>query len=101
MQVLTERHITSETNLVFTYKGKQWIQKTICEKFKKYVVKAGLNPELHLHSLRHTFASWLVQRGVPIYDVSKLLGHSNIKITEIYSHLRAEDLRESVEKLNN
>jgi site-specific recombinase XerD len=42
-----------------------------------------------------------VQRGVSIYEVSKLIGHSDIKVTEIYSHLRAEDLRESVEKLNN
>ncbi len=63
--------------------------------------KTSLNSKLNLHSLRHTFASWLVQRGVSIYEVSKLLGHSDIIVTEIYSHLRAEDLRESVNLLNN
>lgn len=63
--------------------------------------KTSLNFKLNLHSLRHTFASWLVQRGVSIYEVSKLLGHSDIKITEIYSHLRAEDLRTSVNQLSN
>ena len=52
------------------------------------------------YSLRHTFASGLVQHGVSIYQVSKLLGHADIKTTEIYAHLRAEDLRESVEMLN-
>jgi len=41
-----------------------------------------------------------VQRGVSIYEVSKLLGHSDIKTTEIYSHLRAEDLRTAVDMLN-
>ena len=50
---------------------------------------------------RHTFASWLVQKGVSIFEVSKLLGHSDIRVTEIYSHLRAEDLLNSVNKLNN
>ena len=53
-----------------------------------------------LSALRHTFASWLVQRGATIYDVSKLLGHSTIKSTEIYAHLRVDELRDKVEKLN-
>ena len=39
------------------------------------------------HTLRHTFASWLVQRGQPLYTVSKLLGHRGIKHTERYAHL--------------
>lgn len=74
-------------------------QDWIVHNFKKYVLKANINPKLHFHSLRHTFASWLVQAGVSIYKVSKLLGHSDVKTTEIYSHLRIEDLRNSVEKL--
>lgn len=39
------------------------------------------------HSLRHTFASWLVEAGMPLYTVSKLMGHSTIAMTERYSHL--------------
>jgi len=50
--------------------------------------------------LRHTFASWLVQKGVSIYEVSKLLGHADIKTTQIYAHLRSDDLRNAVKVLD-
>ena len=100
LQILTDRRKLN-ADLVFTLRDGFINPDFVCKEFKKYVIKAGLNPKLKFHSLRHTFASWLVQRGVSIYEVSKLLGHSDIKVTEIYSHLRAEDLRESVEKLNN
>jgi len=101
LQILTRRQMKSKSELVFTKDGLSIRQNYISIKFKSYVLKANLNSKLHFHSLRHTFASWLVQRGVSIYEVSKLLGHSDIKVTEIYSHLRAEDLRESVNLLNN
>lgn len=64
--------------------------------YKKNVRVAGLNDKLNFHSLRHTFASWLVQKGVSIYKVSKLLGHSSISTTQIYSHLQQEDLYDVV-----
>lgn len=56
--------------------------------------EAGL-PDLRIHDLRHSFASALVNNGVPIYDVQKLLGHQSIKTTERYSHLAPERLRAS------
>jgi integrase len=52
-----------------------------------------------LHKLRHTFASHLIQNGVDLYRVSKLLGHSSIKMTEIYAHLAQADLKSAVAKL--
>ena len=52
-----------------------------------------------LHKLRHTFASHLVQAGVDLYRVSKLLGHSSIQMTEIYSHLAQADLKSAITKL--
>ena len=51
------------------------------------------------HTLRHTFASWLVKSGVSLYDVQKLMGHSNISMTERYAHLAPEKLKESVKTL--
>jgi len=48
--------------------------------------EAGLI-NLRLYDLRHSFASELVQKGVPLYTVSKLLGHSSVQMTPIYAHL--------------
>ncbi len=85
---------------VFTLKESGIKQDWIVHNFKKYVLKAKLNPKLNFHSLRHTFASWLVQKGISIYEVSKLLGHADIKTTEIYAHLRSDDLRNAVQMLD-
>jgi integrase len=67
--------------------------------FKHTVRKLGLPEELHLHSTRHTFASLLVQNGVPIYSVSKLLGHSSVLMTQRYSNLQPEQLSKEVQQL--
>jgi site-specific recombinase XerD len=101
LQILTNKQLKKNCELVFTYHNKQITQTTISHRFKDYINEAKINPELNFHSLRHTFASWLVQRGVSIYEVSKLLGHSSVNVTQIYSHLRTEDLRASINLLNN
>ncbi|NNG27784.1 MAG: site-specific integrase [Ignavibacteriaceae bacterium] len=98
--VLEKRKIFAVSKKVFTYKGGIIIQDFISKKFKKLVIKAKINTDFNFHSLRHTFASWLVQKGVSIYEVSKLLGHSDIKTTQIYAHLRSDDLRNAVEMLD-
>lgn len=55
-------------------------------------VKAGL-PHLRLHDLRHQFASFLVNNGRTIYEVQKILGHSDTKVTERYAHLSTKTLQ--------
>lgn len=60
---------------------------------------ASLPFRCFLHKLRHTFASHLVQAGVDLYRVSKLLGHSSIQMTEIYAHLAPQDLTTAIKKL--
>ena len=101
LQILTERGTNRKGSKVFLLNGDVINPDKLSRLFKKYIIKAGLNPQLKFHSLRHTFASWLVQKGVSIFEVSKLLGHSDIRVTEIYSHLRADDLLNSVNKLND
>ena len=51
------------------------------------------------HDLRHTFASWLVQAGVPLTEVRDLLGHASIEMTERYAHLAPDRLRGAVARL--
>jgi len=62
--------------------------------YRKIAKKAQVSS--FLHKLRHTFASQLVQNGVDLYTVSKLLGHSSIKMTEIYAHLAPDTLQRAV-----
>jgi integrase len=68
--------------------------------FKKSVRRAGLDEEIHFHSLRHSFASNLAIRGVPIITIKELLGHSSIITTQIYSHSNVESLRNAVAKFD-
>jgi len=48
------------------------------------------------HTLRHTCASWLVMEGVPLFEVSKLLRHASIQMTERYAHLAPDHLHDAV-----
>ncbi len=73
----------------------------ISQSFKRVCKTAGLDNSIHFHSLRHSFASNLVQKGVPLYTIKELLGHSSISTTEIYSHLNMETLREAIKKLDS
>lgn len=52
------------------------------------------------HTLRHTYASWLVQAGENIYTVQKLMGHSTLQMTERYSHLGKGTLQEAVRHMD-
>lgn len=65
--------------------------------WKKAKKAAGLDSDLRLHDLRHTFASQLVQGGTSLYVVQKLLGHHNPSMTQRYSHLADAVLREASE----
>jgi integrase len=60
---------------------------------------AGIR-EFRFHDLRHTFASRLVQGGVPIKAVQELLGHADIKMTMRYAHLAPHNLRDAVSVLS-
>jgi integrase len=70
----------------------------VTRRFNAIAKQAGLKG-FKLHSLRHTFASMLVARGVDIYTVSKLLGHSDIKTTMIYAKLGMDALQLAVDRL--
>ncbi|MBN2060747.1 MAG: tyrosine-type recombinase/integrase [Deltaproteobacteria bacterium] len=51
---------------------------------------------LTFHSLRHTYASWLVMQGTPLYTVQLLLGHKSMSMTMRYSHLAPDTLKAAV-----
>jgi integrase len=64
---------------------------------------AAIAPErrvkIGFHALRHTAASWMVQDGVPLYEVAKILGHGTVYVTERYAHLVPGFAAGPIEKL--
>jgi len=90
----------AEDHVFVTKSGKPFLIRNIRTAVERYFRLAEIK-DAKVNDLRHTFASWLVQKGASIYEVSKLLGHSSVNVTQIYSHLRTEDLRVSINLLNN
>ena len=88
-----------DDNYIFSKNGIKYNEDFISKQFKKSVRAAELNDKIHFHSLRHSFASNLVQKGVSLYVVKELLGHEDIKTTQIYSHLQQENLSKAVNLL--
>ena len=81
-------------------------QKSVNATFKRVVHDLGFNngvsdPRLKLvfHSLRHTYASWLVQSGEALYTVKELMGHRSLQMTERYAHLASDHLRRAADRL--
>ena len=79
----------------------------ISDVFEKVVEKLGWNEgrdardKIVPYSLRHTYASWLVQAGVDLYKVAELIGHSTIEVTKRYAHLAPQNLRAAVDQVFN
>jgi integrase len=69
------------------------------EKMIEIAEQAGIENLTKLHTLRHTFASHLVMKGVDLPTVKKLMGHADIQTTMIYAHLAPDHLAEAVDRL--
>lgn len=73
-------------------KGGQYSAESVWKIFKKIKIKCDITKRGNVHLLRHTFATQLLETGTDIRYIQKLLGHSSIKTTEIYTHIANNDL---------
>ncbi len=78
--------------------GSRLTSRSVGRLLEKYLALAGLDPRTSPHSLRHSFATHLLDRGADIRSVQELLGHRSISTTQIYTHVTTNRLRESYHK---
>ena len=74
------------------------VARTLQRKFRTYSALAKLNPLYTFHSLRHGYATRMVERGIPMNQVQLAMGHSNIATTSIYTKASPQDLLKSYEE---
>jgi len=71
----------------------------VTKHLRKILSESGYETKAPLHTFRHAFASRLVMRGVPLLQVSKWLGHRDISMTQIYSHLEPTSNKNAINKV--
>lgn len=99
--MLEDRHAPENTGLIFLDKyGKKFnkVSRTFRRIADELFNADVIDPRLRVcfHTLRHTFASWLVEGGVSLYEVKELMGHADFGMTQRYSHLSPEGLRTAI-----
>jgi site-specific recombinase XerD len=88
------------TNLLwYMREGKRMSARSIGYAMEKMIRLLGLPDTITPHKLRHTFATQLLQRGADLVEIQKLLGHSSLTTTSIYTHTNVQRLHRAVDKL--
>ncbi|MEY4190656.1 MAG: Tyrosine recombinase XerD, partial [Planctomycetota bacterium] len=88
-----------ENEAIFLGKnGTRLTTRSVGRLLEKYIKSVGLDPRSTPHTLRHTFATHLLDAGADIRGVQELLGHSSLGTTQIYTHLTTTRLKESYKK---
>jgi len=88
---------TSE-GIFLTKNGTTMSRQMFWKMIKKYSLRAGLTKDIHPHTLRHSFASHLLEGGADLRSLQMMLGHADISTTQIYTHIGKKQLREVYKK---
>ena len=89
---------SSGGSLFLNHRGDRLSRQGLWLILKKYVRRANITRKLTPHTLRHSFATHLLQGGAPLRHVQELLGHASITTTQVYTHLTSEQRQERVRR---
>jgi integrase/recombinase XerD len=84
--------------LFLNARGERLTRQGFWQKLKEYAKTAGLDEKISPHTLRHSFATHMLNGGADLRSVQELLGHANISTTQVYTHLTTEQVRKSYDK---
>ena len=87
-----------EPALFVNHRGERLTRQWIWNILKTYGKKAGLDQKITPHTLRHSFATHLLQKGASLRHVQELLGHSSISTTQVYTHLTDRHMEQEYAK---
>lgn len=91
-------HNDAEQALFLNRRGDRLTRQGLWQILKGYAKSAGLDKEITPHTLRHSFATHMLNGGADLRSVQELLGHANISTTQVYTHLTSEHVRRIYEK---
>ncbi len=95
VRVLSSKEATGREAPVFVNRfGNRLTTRSVGRMLEKYIAEQGLDSRTTPHTLRHSFATHLLDRGADIRSVQELLGHKSLVTTQIYTHLSTANLRE-------
>lgn len=78
---------------IFTVNGRKMSPRGIQHAIKNSAKRAGIKKNIHVHTLRHSFATHLLENGVDIRKIQHLLGHSSLQTTQIYTQISSEEIK--------
>ena len=78
--------------------GGRLSSRSVRRKLDKYLRQVGLDPSISPHTLRHSFATHLLDNGADLRSVQELLGHQSLSTTQVYTHLTAQRMRDAYDK---
>lgn len=89
---------TDKKALFLNRRGERLTRQGFWQKIKEYAKAAELDAKITPHTLRHSFATHMLNGGADLRSVQELLGHANISTTQVYTHLTSEHIRRSYEE---